>query len=254
MSNIIFKELDMITEASRIAEITSWAEGPKPFVSMAVVGGPVPRTPGARPPRVKEFSPNGLTDARVRIKEFSASILEEGTYRKWGNIPMASYPPELIFGEQPSQTADIWAMGCTIFEILGESSLFQAFEQDWDNMIAELVIALGVLPKPWWDRWEKRSEYFLPDGSQKPDSLHICMQNFRPLSEKLRLMGRGYFPSFGEFESEELKALDELLRGMLVYSPQERITAREAANSRWMENWGLKAIKEECVCKKRKRK
>lgn len=59
----------------------------------------------------------------------------------------------------------------------------------------EWVFAVGVPPKAWWQKWEKRSEYFWNDGTPKVASRHHCtMQCLISLKEKLRLMERGSFP------------------------------------------------------------
>lgn len=47
-----------------------------------------------------------------------------------------------------------------------------------------------------------------------------------------------------DFSSEEKSSIEKLLRGMLAYEPSQRLTAKEAAESEWMQRWGLPAIRE----------
>ncbi|PYI31053.1 hypothetical protein BP00DRAFT_344547, partial [Aspergillus indologenus CBS 114.80] len=49
---------------------------------------------------------------------------------------------------------------------------------------------------------------------------------------------------FARVAEAEKAALMELLRGMLAFRPAERSTAREVLESRWMEGWGMPALKE----------
>jgi len=46
--------------------------------------------------------------------------------------------------------SDGWALACTIFEICAGFSLFEAFLEGDDEILKEIVTALGSLPEPWW--------------------------------------------------------------------------------------------------------
>ena len=43
----------------------------------------------------------------------------------------------------------------------------------------------------------------------------------------------------GTFEEEETQAILELMRGMLRFRPEERLTIDEVLRSEWMVNWAL---------------
>jgi serine/threonine-protein kinase SRPK3 len=43
----------------------------------------------------------------------------------------------------------------------------------------------------------------------------------------------------GTFEEEETQAILELMRGMLKFWPEERLTIDEVLRSKWMVNWAL---------------
>lgn len=107
---------------------------------------------------------------------------------------------------------------------------------DEDHAIAEMVSTLGPLPEQWWDRWQKKGDFFLPDGSWKKekDTHRAHAPWSRPLSERLGLMGRT-----GEFGAGEMVAVEKLLGGTLTYEPALRISAKKALVSEWMRKWGL---------------
>lgn len=48
----------------------------------------------------------------------------------------------------------------------------------------------------------------------------------------------------GLVEPDESNALGEMLSRMLIYWPNMRTTATEAVESRWMKDWGWKAMEE----------
>lgn len=43
------------------------------------------------------------------------------------------------------------ALGCALYEALGERPLLDGFMLDQDRLILEMVSNLGHLPERWWD-------------------------------------------------------------------------------------------------------
>jgi serine/threonine protein kinase len=68
------------------------------------------------------------------------------------NTPVLYRPPEAVFAEAESKpitsAADIWSLGCTIYGLFSPGTLFEGFFPDEDDMIAEVVSALGISPQP----------------------------------------------------------------------------------------------------------
>jgi hypothetical protein len=58
-------------------------------------------------------------------------------------------------------------------------------------------------------------------------------------------MGRGETPETCQWDVEggEMRALEDLLRGMLAFEPGERLTAEELVRSEYMVKWALPAWK-----------
>jgi serine/threonine-protein kinase SRPK3 len=116
---------------------------------------------------------------------------------------------------------------------------------DEDPALAEMISTLGPLPDRWWRKWSARGEFFLEDGTWKQDTTRCHAAYSRPLSERLRIMGRGAGGEEGEkgFSSKELAALEAFLGSLSTYERSERIAAAAAQDEAWMVEYGLPAVK-----------
>ena len=175
-------------------------------------------------------------DAQVVIADFGEAFFP-AVPPKQLHTPILLLPPELLFHEPLGPAIDVWTLGCTLYNLLGERDLFEGFMPDEDHVIAEMISTLSNLPQRWWDRWEKKADFFLQDGSWNSDTHRAHAPWSRPLSERLGLMGRE-----GEFGPDEMASLEKMLRAMLAYEPDQRITAKYVVASEWMRSWGLPAI------------
>lgn len=181
-----------------------------------------------------------VKDNEIKISDFGEAFLTNPP--KSLHTPMLLLPPGTLFLEKLGPPADIWTLGCTLFEILGERALFEAFVPNEDDLIAEMVSTLGKLPSRWWDRWQKRPDYFLEDGSWNLKFKGCMSPVTRPLRERLWDMGRCQIPEQCDFSPEEFASLENLLVKMLMYEPCDRMTADEAMRSDYMLRWGLPAM------------
>ncbi|OOG00594.1 hypothetical protein ASPCADRAFT_347 [Aspergillus carbonarius ITEM 5010] len=195
------------------------------------------------PPAMIFQSSEEVTDAQIVISDFGEAFFQNEE-RQDLHTPILLLPPEFFFHERLGQAIDVWTLGCTLYEVLGERPLFEGFMPDQDHAIAEMISTLGDLPKRWWDQWQLKTDFFLEDGSWKKDTHRIHAPYSRPLTERLRIMGRGRDASTCDFSPREMAALDDLLRAMLTYEPAERIDTRAALESDWMEQWGRRAMRE----------
>ena len=68
---------------------------------------------------------------------------------------MSSYqPPEVRFEGRVGFEADIWTLGCVIFEIRAGFPLFESFMGSDIDVLKQTVETLGRLPDPWWGAFE----------------------------------------------------------------------------------------------------
>ena len=58
--------------------------------------------------------------------------------------------PETRFEGRTGLEADVWALGCVIFEIRAGSPLFESFFESDTHILIKTVETLGRLPDPWW--------------------------------------------------------------------------------------------------------
>ncbi|KAI5459299.1 kinase-like domain-containing protein, partial [Mariannaea sp. PMI_226] len=64
-------------------------------------------------------------------------------------IPCVYRAPELVLDMEVGTGSDIWALGCTLFEIRTGRILFDAFDDDQDEHLCKLAMLLGKFPEPW---------------------------------------------------------------------------------------------------------
>jgi serine/threonine protein kinase len=185
-----------------------------------------------------------VTDPDLVIADFGGAFMCEADRRTDVELrtPVLLLPPEAIFNEGFNQAADTWTAANTLYEILGEGSLFEVWPVNKDGVVADMISTLGLetFPKHWWNRWGAQRRYFHPDGNwvQHPERKYVV--DYLPLAERVRVMRER--DGGGGFSSHELDTVKSLLSRMLMYNPAGRITAKEALKSEWMTQCGLPAI------------
>jgi serine/threonine protein kinase len=80
-------------------------------------------------------------------------------------IPEIYRSPELLLNKTAGLGSDLWALGCTLFEIRTGRKLFNTIDVDADDVLYNIVLLLGKLPEPWWTTWEGRKACSKDEGS-----------------------------------------------------------------------------------------
>ncbi|KAI4117998.1 MAG: hypothetical protein LQ345_001863 [Seirophora villosa] len=178
-----------------------------------------------------------VEDPRIRITDFGESWFGDAVPPKYLNTPMLYRPPEDVFAKGllgfPS---DIWTLACSVFEIMGDRSLFEGFCPSEADLVSEMVSCLGPLPPSWWDAWEGRSKFFVENGVWRTD---VGLRS-RPLRSRIQIMDRQEHP---DFFADEAESLAVMLSTMLEYDPAKRASATDVVDSDWMTRWGLPSLK-----------
>jgi serine/threonine-protein kinase SRPK3 len=143
-----------------------------------------------------------------------------GAQRKL-NCPRVYAAPEVMFDELVSPASDVWAMGNLLHYILsggqemGSSVISGRPNPTDEEVLKNIVLALGKLPNPWWQRWEERRKHF--DEEARP-------------AEGVRGISRLVRTSKAYIKEEESEVFEKVLWGMFDYNPRMRLTSREVAN------------------------
>lgn len=177
-------------------------------------------------------------ETSLMLADFGEAFTPSTEQRSHSNTPLTVRPPEARFApERPlGFAADTWTLACSIWTILGQRPLVDAFSFTDDYVTREQVDALERLPEDWWARWDTRSQYFdsqgtLLDHTCKGRDLEVRFEYSIQLPRRecgLELIG-----------DEEKIALLGMLRAMLAFAPEERPTAASLVDCEWMVKWAL---------------
>ncbi|KAJ0273545.1 hypothetical protein COL940_009827 [Colletotrichum noveboracense] len=149
--------------------------------------------------------------------------------------------PEANFAEKENIPlgfpSDVWSLGVGIFELFG-GSLFEA-SSDPDDMLEDMINALGKPPQRWWELWEAKEDFFngreeWDENGHSPQITHVLLE------ERLRVWVERY--QRGSMTTEEIGDLHELVKQILQWEPEDRPTADELLRGGWMKKWGLPAL------------
>jgi serine/threonine protein kinase len=141
-----------------------------------------------------------------------------------GDVGTFSYKaPEIMMRAPFGLSADMWSLGCTLFELYTGKKLFPLENRgpDWQiavNMIHACQSRLGSIPQ----NLKKRDLYTIEKGGEKklkPDTNPFTLNK---LAYDIRL-SKGK-----EDSSARLEQFVDLLTRMLKFTPDQRITAEEA--------------------------
>ncbi|KAK2054171.1 kinase-like protein [Colletotrichum caudatum] len=165
-----------------------------------------------------------LAEAKLVLADFGTAFCPAQESRFESYTPLQIRPPEVRF--EPTTpllyASDIWSLGCVIWAMLG----VRPFLDNWlfgpDDATADQVDALGSMPDEWWETWEGRSKRFSENGKPKEG----CEEPRR--RRELEVMS-----------DSERDALSKMIRCMLVFKPDDRLSAEEVLRSDWMRTYAI---------------
>ncbi|KAL2209471.1 kinase-like protein [Sarocladium strictum] len=145
--------------------------------------------------------------------------------------PANYLPPEVILrdSEGLSPASDLWALGCSLFEIREQRPLFNPPEwDDYFDLIADIVRIFGVLPDPLWESFYDHDDFFEWDEEGQFLMDHREGWSHPVTDPKDRTLG-----SLMTCPEPERELFVDLLQRLLSYDPNKRISAREALSHPW---------------------
>lgn len=187
----------------------------------------------------EEFSPSEVS---VILSDFGEAYSPSTEHRYESHTPLSFAPPEARLEPEQSLTflSDVWTLACVIWAILGQRPLFEEFLATQDDITGEQIDILGVrLPVEWWEKWEARHEYFDASGEPKTGR-HVQSWEDRFESHIQRPRRDVGIPGF---EVEEKRAVMDMLRSMLSFRPERRLTLESILECEWMVKWALPEYK-----------
>lgn len=179
-----------------------------------------------------------LADSRIALSDFGESFSPAAISRlgRDCHTPLDFRPPEALFEPDTplSLSADIWSLATAIWDIIGMNQLFSSCFCSEDEFISELVDTLGPLPPEWLAKWEGRGDFLEPDGRRKTNDppWWTLEQAFADGVQRYRRDD-----GMGAFSDEESAAILDLMRRMLRFRPEERLTVQQVLESEWMVKW-----------------
>ena len=135
--------------------------------------------------------------------------------------------PETIAGCKFTEKADIWSIGCILFELLTGEYLFnpkggENFSKDEDHL-ALIVELIGMYPKKLLTSGKYNKTLF----NSQDNLLHIRKFEYWPLKDVLHSKYR--------FDEEDAELCSSFLLQMLQWDPELRCSARAALDHPWLK-------------------
>ncbi|ACI65907.1 predicted protein [Phaeodactylum tricornutum CCAP 1055/1] len=136
--------------------------------------------------------------------------------------------PEVLIGSNYNTSADMWSLGCMMFELLTGDLLFdpragEDYDRDEDHL-AMFQELLGKMPK----RMALDGKYSKNFFDRKGNLKRIKQLKFWPIQDVLQ---EKY-----HFSQEDAKGIAEFIGPLLDFDPKTRVTAREALKSDWLKS------------------
>lgn len=194
----------------------------------------------------KEAEDFTMDDARGLVLCDFGEAFAPATEQRLGracNIPVAKRPPEAAFrpDQDLSYSSDVWSLGLAIWEILGMNALFTESEP-FNEVIAQQIEVLGIQSFP--AGWRA-----LFDGPEATDTDPLIPRQpahkrepWPPLEHAFEEFVQKYrrkWDDLGVFGEQETHLIFDLMRKMLRFRPEERLTTQEILKSEWMVKWAL---------------
>lgn len=163
---------------------------------------------------------------QVKITDMGSSILPKSSHKKEINCTPYYRSPEMLLGIEYNTTSDMWALGCTIYEMLTSKIMFDPFHNDDicnENrhhlyMITEYIGAMP--PQHMMDSCIKKDVLFSSDMSRIKGYSEIKMKS---LKTKLEEICVEY-----EVSKEIMEMFVDFMCKIIKFDPAKRLSSRDA--------------------------
>ncbi|KAJ3334092.1 serine/threonine protein kinase, CMGC group [Gonapodya sp. JEL0774] len=194
-------------------------------------GEGTPTTPATVTP-ASANTPSKRKRKRARLDPLHVKIADLGNacwtdHHFTNDIQTRQYrSPEAILGAKYGTSADMWSVGCMVFELITGDYLFDPqgggrYSKD-DDHIAQIIELLGHFPRHLALSGKYSNEIFNRRGELR----HIHRLRFWKLSDVLTEKYR--------FTREEADDIANFILPMIEINPDRRATASEMVNSPWL--------------------
>ncbi|KAK7754312.1 hypothetical protein SLS62_003605 [Diatrype stigma] len=178
-------------------------------------------------------------------------------------IPGPYRSPEVILKKTAGVGSDLWALGCTLFEIRTGRKIFNVFDDEDDDYLDAMVQVLGPLPEPWWSTtWQRRKAIYrdTPDSQGRavaimsnPNWAEGLGTTHPSVAEGARSLQETLAPGLWYMSEEsrdvihrdispsEIDMFAGLLGRLLQYRPEDRISAQEVSCSDYFRGANVKS-------------
>lgn len=215
--------------------------------------GPSAPTYLVQPAAMSEIDVRWISEDTLVIN-FGQSFSSTQPLSKGVGTPVAYCAPELIFDDEVSVWSDVWALGCTIFEIRAGAGLFMSFFGGPDEILRQMVQTFGRLPDQWWSRWGNRYQFFKDVGKPRevwpnntplavgyPLRQHIqdigaedeCIENEDSIANDQEASTRLMEPKGIRPSDAEVDCIENLLGSILKYEPAQRSPVEIVTQHPW---------------------
>jgi serine/threonine protein kinase len=218
-------------------------------VKVLTESGEAPTTPSAPKYLVRHVDFSGVGSQylthQVCIIDFGESFEASDPPKDLGT-PQPYRSPELLIDQVAGIGSDLWALGCTLFEIRTGDESFPLFDADLDDHLFLIVLLFGKLPEPWWSNWTEKQDCFEDevdaDGRVKERDPDENTRRYLSIQEALAPGFSGFTGAGREQKAirrdipqREIEVFSDLLEQLFKYTPSERLSAAAALRHEWFK-------------------